>query len=535
MTSAAREDGRPILIEGAELADGSGRPLVRRDVLVADGRIAAVEPAGTRDPSRYDRVEADGFVLAPGFIDVHSHADNAPLLRDGDTTKILQGVTTEVVGNCGFSLAPVQPPREQLLAAFTTRIFPPFPWGWHAFADFLAATDTRGYVTNYVPLVGHGTLRLAVLGMEDRAPRPGELAAMGGLLDEALVAGAFGMSSGLIYPPGLFSATDELVELARHLPEGRLYATHMRGEGEHLLDSIDEAIRIGGEGNCRVQISHLKASGRPHWGRVGAALARLDRARQEGLDITQDVYPYDRSSTMLTACMPPWFQEGGDAALLARLDDPAALARARAEVEGETDGWESHLAECGYDGVLVSSTASHAHEGQTLAEVAAELGLEPFEALVEVLRGERLRASMVISSMSEADVEAVLDHPATVIGSDGLPPGVGGKPHPRLFGTFPRVLGRYVRERGLLDLPTALARMTASPADAFGLTDRGRIAPGAVADLVAFDPERVADVCDYRDPVHPPTGIAWVMQAGRVAVRDGRWLGSRLGTRLRPR
>lgn len=535
MASTSRASDGRIVIRHAEVADGTGGAITRNDILIADGRIAAVEPSGGLAAAAGEALEADRLVVAPGFVDVHSHADNAPLLGEDDTTKILQGVTTEVVGNCGFSLAPAVPGREQMLADLTGRLFPPLAGDWHSFADFLAATDACGYVTNYAPLVGHGALRLAVLGLADRLPDAAELARMGALLEEALDAGAFGMSSGLIYPPGIFSTTSELVELARRLPGGRVYASHVRGEGARLLDSVEEAIEIGARAGCRVEVSHLKASGRPSWGRAGAALERLDIARRRGVAVSQDVYPYDRSSTTLATCLPPWLYEGGDAAALARLSDAAVLARARLEVEDASGGeWESQVAGAGYDGILVSSTASHRFEGQTLAEISGELGVAPFDALVHVLETERLRASMVIASMSEADVETVLRHPATVIGTDGLPPGVGGRPHPRMFGTFPRVLGRYVRERGILTLPEAIARMTARPAEIFGLAGRGRITPGAVADLVAFDPERVVDACDYRDPVRPPAGISWVMLAGRLAVRDGRWLGARLGTRLEP-
>jgi N-acyl-D-amino-acid deacylase len=537
MSSTPATGGGRVVIRRAQVADGTGGAITRHDILVADGRIAAVEPAGALDAASGEVLEAERLVVAPGFIDVHSHADNAPLLDEADTSKILQGVTTEVVGNCGFSLAPAVPGREQMLADLAGRLFPPMAWGWHSFAEFLAAADARGYVTNYVPLVGHSVLRLAVLGLADRAPDAGEMARMGALLDEALDAGAFGMSSGLIYPPGTFSTTGELTELARRLPRGRVYATHMRGEGARLLDSVEEAIEIGARAGCRVEVSHLKASGRPNWGQAGAALDRLDAARRRGVAISQDVYPYDRSSTTLATCLPPWFYEGGDAAALARLGDAGVLARARREVEEPPDGWDSQVAGAGYEGILVASTPSHRFEGQTLAEVSAELGVPPFDALVHVLAAERLRVSMVVASMSEADVEAVLSHPSTVIGSDGLPPGVGGLPHPRLFGTFPRVLGRYVRDRGVLTLPEAIARMTARPAGVFGLDGpdgRGRIAPGTVADLVAFDPAQVTDVCDYRDPVRPPAGIRWVMLSGRIAVRDGQWLGTRLGRRLAP-
>jgi N-acyl-D-amino-acid deacylase len=521
------------VIRGADVADGDGGPVASWDLLLSGGRVEAVGPRGAYDALDARVVDAGGLVVAPGFIDVHSHADNAPLQAADDTSKILQGVTTEVVGNCGFSLAPVDPPAAELLAAFTGRLFPPLRWGWHSFAEFLAVTDARGYVTNYAPLAGHGTLRLAVLGMADRHPDEGELARMGWLLDEALGAGAFGMSTGLIYPPGVFSGTDEIAALAARLPAGRVYATHMRDEGPGLLDSIDEAVEIGRRSGCQVEISHLKASGQPSWGQAAAALERLDRARRDGVAVTQDAYPYDRSSTTLAVCLPPWFQEGGDAAALARLEDPVTLARARTEIEG-LSGADSRVNGVGYDGILVASTASHAFEGRTLEELGSELGVTPFDALVHVLRAERLRATMVTASMSEPDVAAILAHPLTMIGTDGLPPGIGGRPHPRSFGTFPRVLGRYVRDQGGLSLPAAVAKMTALPARVFGLPGRGRIAAGTIADLVAFDPLAIADTCDYRDPVHQPTGIDWVMQAGRFAVRDGHWLGDRLGRRLEP-
>jgi N-acyl-D-aspartate/D-glutamate deacylase len=528
-------DGDRTLIRGGQVADGSGSALTPRDLLIDAGRIAAVADPGTFAGATCPVIDASGTVVAPGFIDVHSHADNAPLLAEDDTTKILQGVTTEVVGNCGFSLAPARAGREELLIRLTGRIFPPLDIEWHDFGDLLSRLDGHGYVTNYAPLVGHGTLRLAVLGMADCAPDADEQKRMGALLDEALDAGAFGLSSGLIYPPGLFSRTTELVDLARHLGGGRIYATHMRGEGGHLLDSVEEALEIGSRSGCRVQISHLKSAGRPHWGGVGRALDRLARARADGVTVTQDVYPYDASSTMLTTCLPPWCQEGGDQTVLARLDDPATVRRLRTEIEGgPQEGWENQIAGAGYEGILVASTASHDFEGRTLPEIGADIGASPFDALIHVLRAERLRASMVIFSMTESDVEAVLTDPATMVGSDGLPPGVGGKPHPRLYGTFPRVLGRYVRERQVLDLPTAVAKMTSRPAQTFGLRDRGRIAQGAVADLVAFDPARVIDACDYRDPVRPPSGIEWVMQAGHVVVAKGRWLGNRSGRRLQP-
>jgi N-acyl-D-aspartate/D-glutamate deacylase len=516
----------PLLIRGARIADGTGGALHDGDVLLERGLIASVSRPGELPLAGRRLLEVSGRVLAPGFIDVHSHADNAPLLDEDDTSKVLQGVTTEVVGNCGFSLGPVLPARREELARLLERLFPPVELGWRTTAELFSHLDRRASVTNWAPLVGHNTLRVAAAGTHDRPLAAPEWVLVERLLDEALEAGAFGLSSGLIYPPGVFATTDELVRLARRLPDGRVYATHMRNEGPRLLGSIAEAIEIGERAGCRVQISHLKAVGRPSWGSVGAALERLDDARAAGLAVGQDAYPYEASSTMLTSVLPPWFQDGGPAVMLERLGDRAAVSRARAELAADPAvAWEA---------IMVASTASHAHEGLTLPELAAQIDADPFDALVHVLREERLRVSMVRFAMDEKDVETVLAHPRTMIGSDGLPPGVGGRPHPRLFGTFPRVLGRYVRERRVISLPDAIARMTSLPADGFGLSGRGRIAPGKVADLVVLDAETIAEGGDYRDPVHPPIGIDMVIQDGHVAVQDGRWLGVRRGRRLTP-
>jgi N-acyl-D-aspartate/D-glutamate deacylase len=523
-----------VLIRGATVLDGTGSPGQRRDLLVTDGRIAAVEEPRRLAVDGHELVDAAGLTVTPGFVDVHSHADNAPLLDIDDTSKIMQGVTTEIVGNCGFTLAPRLATTGPALESLASRIFPPLPWSWSTFAEFLGAVDARGYVTNYAPLVGHHALRVAVMGMSDAAPDDKELALMRDLLDEAMAAGAFGLSSGLIYPPGLFADTEELVELARGLPPARPYVTHMRGEGSQLMSSIGEAVTIGEQAGRRVHVSHLKTAGRHNWGRMTRALAELDAARGRGLDVRHDVYPYTAGSTMLTAALPPWFQEGGAPAVLRRLEDPADRDRLHAELGRDDQSWENHIYGAGWDGVVIASSDSHEFDGRSLAQVAADLGIEPFDALVRVLTQEQLKASMIVHSMAEDDLVVAMQHPSTMIGSDGLPPGVGGKPHPRMYGTFPRVLARYVRERRALDLPEAVRRMTSLPAESFGLHDRGVIAPGKAADLVAFDVATVQDLADYADPVRDPRGIPWVLVNGEVVVREGRYVGRRAGRRLDP-
>jgi N-acyl-D-amino-acid deacylase len=525
---------RDVLIRNGTVADGTGADPRPADVLVRAGRIAAVEPPGVIPTGDNEIVDASGLVVAPGFIDVHSHADNAPLLPEDDTSKICQGITTEVVGNCGFSLAPTGAETVSELATFVQRIFPPIELAWTSWAEFVKATDARGYVTNYAPLVGHGTLRIAVLGMGDATPDAQELARMGRLLDEALEGGAFGMSSGLVYPPAVYSDTEEIIELARHLGPSGLYATHMRGEGDSLLSSIAETVRIGAEAGCRAHISHLKWTGKNNWGSMPVALAAIHDAADAGLAITKDVYPYTAGSTMLTALLPPPFLAGGDEAVLGRLESAEQRRQLAVMMEQGLPGWDSQQRAAGWDGVLVTTTASHRYEGHTLAELARALDLPPLDVLVRILREERLRASMVLFAMSEDDVRTALADRDTMIGTDGLPPGMGGKPHPRVFGTFPRVLGEYVRGQHLLPLGEAVRRMTSLPAEVFGIPERGLARPGLVADLVAFDPATVDHRCDYRDPVHPPIGVSWVMQAGHLVVDQTSYLGSRRGRRLTP-
>ena len=522
------------LVRTEHLLDGTGAAARAADVLVQDGVITQVEDFGGLTARGRDVVETGTHAVTPGFIDVHSHADNAPLLEHDDVSKILQGVTTEVVGNCGLSLAPLVPERRAALDDYIRRIFPPIPWSWNAFAEFLDVTDRHGYVTNYVPLVGHHALRIAAMGMSDAAPDEQQLRVMTNLLDEAMAAGAFGLSTGLIYPPGVFAATDEVVALAQQLPEGRLYASHIRGEGPQLLQSIREAVEVGTKARRRVQISHLKAAGRPVWGSMGDAIELLDAARADGVDVRHDVYPYTAGSTMLTATLPPWFHEGGGANVQRRLTDPECLARLEADLARNDTGWENLLYGAGWEGIVVASSMSHRFDGMSLARIAGELRCSPFTALVQTLVTEELQVSMINHSIHEDDLVRAMSHPSTMIGSDGLPPGVQGKPHPRAYGTFPRVLARYTREKGVLDLPDAVRKMTSLPADTFGLADRGVVAPGTAADLVCFSPDSVEDRADYDSPTEPPVGIDWVMQNGRIVVKDGVYRGERAGHRLVP-
>lgn len=527
------------IITRARVIDGTGAPEFTADIVVTRGVISAILQPGTALSTPGGRevtvIDAGGLVVAPGFIDVHSHADNAPLLAEEDLTKIAQGVTTEVTGNCGYSLAPVTAHHQEAFLADSRKLFPFEYGGWRGVADWFERVDARGTVVNVCPLIGHGTLRIAVIGAEDLPASESDLAAMGALLEEAIDAGAFGLSSGLIYPPGIYSTSEELALLASRMPPDRVYATHMRDESARLLDSIEEALAVGRTAGCRVQISHLKAAGKQNWGGVREALEKLDAARREGIPVTQDVYPYAAASTSLSICLPPWAHDGGVAATVRLLHSSEAVARMREQILAGDDGtWENVVFGAGYDGIMISDTGSHRFEGYTLDKLGNELGITPLDALFTVLREEELNARMVVFDMAEADLQAALESRHTTIGSDGLPPGRAGRQHPRLYGTFPRVLGHYVRERGVLSLTEAIRRMTSLPAEIFGVPDRGSIAVGKVADLVCFDPERVDHPGDYVQPELPPVGVEWVMLNGHVAHADGQWQGVRRGARLLP-
>jgi N-acyl-D-amino-acid deacylase len=521
-----------IAIVGAEVVDGSGSPPKLQTVLVVDDTIIDLLPADLSVGGDFEVIDMPGLTLTPGFVDVHSHADNAPFLEDDDLSKVMQGVTTEIMGNCGFSLAPRKLPNEGVFDSYATRIFPPMSYQWNSFGEMLEAADQRGYVTNYAPMLGHHTVRIAAMGMNDSEARDDDLDLMKRLVDEAVEGGIVGFSTGLIYPPGVFATSDEIQALVSQIPPGVVYATHMRGEGAQVFASISEALDVGRRTGRRVQISHLKTAGRYNWGKMPQAMDLIREARESGVDVRQDIYPYTAGSTMLTACLPPWFQEGGNAGVLARLHDPGALAQLAKDLGEISLKWENMVIGAGWEGIVVSSTADHRFEGQSLATIANELGIDPLEALRHVLVEEQLQATMTVHQMSEDDVVTALEDGLTMIGSDGLPPGTGGKPHPRMYGTFPRILSRFSRELQVLSMPEAVRRMTSLPADTFGLKDRGLIRKGMKADLVAIDAGAVTDVATFADPIQYPIGIPWVLVNGHVVVKQSGYVDGRHGTRI---
>jgi N-acyl-D-amino-acid deacylase len=516
-----------LLIRNGTVIDGSGAPAQRADVAVAEGRIAAVAPGLAGEVAR--TIDAGGHYVTPGFIDMHSHSDLFYLDCPAAESKIRQGCTSEVVGMCSFSPAPVHPARADLVRTWAGGTGARFEIAWESFAQYLDRLRGVRPSINVVHFVGHGALRLATVGAENRAPSVDELRAMERLLAEAMEAGAFGYSTGLVYPPSVYAATEELIALARSMASGGgLYFSHIRGEAVTLTTAVAEAIRIGEESGVGVQIAHVKASGRDNWPKMDAVLQLIDRARAGGLDVTGDVYPYHAGSTKMDNLLPPWVHDGGAAKLLERLGDPATRRRIVDECLMDDARWATGgSGTVSFDEIQIATCSRSELEGLTLAELARKTGQPPAEAMMDLVHREAAGVAMIVFAQSEDNVAKALAHPATMVGSDsiGLSAGPGphrGKPHPRMYGTFPRVLGVYARDTKLFSWETAINKMTGRPAAKLGLRDRGLLRPGYAADLAIFDPVTVRDEATYQDPHRHPTGIPYVIVNGQVVIDGGR-------------
>jgi N-acyl-D-amino-acid deacylase len=536
------------LITNARIVDGTGAPAREGDVLLEDETIAAVGLASARADTV---VDARGMVVAPGFIDMHSHSDFSLPDDPLAPAKVLQGVTTEVVGNCGMGVFPSNERVDELYARFGKLIF-----GEQARKGFATLDQFRTHLRDVGPsvnaacLVPHGNVRTHVMALAERAPSAAELRAMEGLVEDAMNDGAFGLSTGLVYAPGAFAKTDELISLAKvTATRGGIYASHIRDEGARLVESVAEAIEVGRRSGASVQISHHKAAGITAWGKVKTTLAMVDRARAEGIDVHSDVYPYTAGSTVLAAILvSPWVWDGTAEEALARLRDPVVRERLRREhterllavaklppaLRFVPRRWVARLVfALGERWLVLSSLRRRAeYEGLTVGQVARRRKQPTFDAMLDLLVEEELGVVAIAHMMRERDVQTVMRHPQTMIGTDGFPTREG-KPHPRLYGTYPRMLERYVRERHVLTLEDAVRRMTALPARKLGLVRRGTLATGHAADVVVFDADRVHDRATFRDPRRAPTGICHVFVNGVWTVRDGKHTGARAGRVLR--
>ena len=535
------------LIAGGMVADGTGAAARRADVLIAGDRIEAVLPPGAAPPPADTVVDATGQVVSPGFIDIHSHGDlifTLPPERQRDLMRgrLGQGITTEIIGNCGLGVFPSTPQSEPLLAAIVGWMTPPGagPWSWRSLAGYLAFIERQGVCANVGALQPHGPLRITAAGMRRALPDQEALHSMQRDLRAALEAGAFGLSTGLIYPPGIYTTTDEIADLAQMLRAGggAFLASHIRGSSETLLDAASELIEIGRRAGVRVQHSHNEAVGPGHWHKLEAVLSSQAAARRQGVAVHYDMFPYTAAATMMLAIYPPWALEGGVDQLLARLADPATR-RAVGEAIDATipswppwtpDGWPHNLVRAvGWERITIGSVGSPANrscEGMSLAELGRARRLPPFDAICELMLQERGLVSQIIHGISgdeahEEGIEQLLAAEGGVICTDANDFGTG-RPHPAAWGCFPRVLGRYVRERGVLSLEEAIRRSTAGPADLLGIRDRGRIGAGLKADIVVLDPRRVGSAASFSRPRVAAEGISCVMINGLIVAPEER-------------
>jgi len=467
-----------LIFRNATVLDGTGAPGVETDVTVTGDRITAV---GASNQAATTEIDAAGRVLAPGFVDVHTHDDGALLRHPGMEFKLSQGCTSLVIGNCGFSAVPAVPGEKERSGLIG--VTP----SWTDLDGFRAAVADANPAVNAMALVGHNSTRSLVMGLERRPPSAQELDEMRSHVRDAMDQGACGFSTGLVYEPGRYCETDEIIELAKESAQaGGIYATHMRNEGDRLLDAVDEAIQVGRDAKLPVQISHHKSAGRRNWGKIGLSLAKVDAANAAGADVTLDVYPYTAGS----GPMAQYFN-------LDKIDQELA------EV--------IRFASC---------PAFREYEGRMAVDVATNLGVPVTQLIHDVISAPGGDKTLCIQFIiDEADITENLQHPLVMIGSDGIPD-LRGKPHPRLYGTFPKVLGHYVREQGVIDLPEAVRRMTSLSCDRFGFVDRGRIAPGQFADLVLFDPATVADTATYDEPQQEAVGIDMVVVNGQIALHN---------------
>lgn len=512
-----------IIIKNGWVVDGAGGPGHQADVGIRGNTIAAVGEVG-EEAGRV--VDASGWVVCPGFIDMHSHSDLA-FLRDGKSPNLLlQGVTAALVGHCGFSAAPVVPSRaESMKEMLQQYLGAAGQVPWHNLTSYARLLEDRGISPHAALLVGHGTIRDQVMGKADRPPTSQELDQMAGMLREAMEEGAFGYSTGLVYAPGCYAGIDELVALAQVVARyDGLYCSHIRGESHTLFQAIDEALIIGKRSGARVHISHLKVASRSLWGQAGRLLERLEKAGQEGVDVTADAYPYTAGASNLAAWLPEWAHADGK--LLENIADPNKRKLMARQIAEGVEGWWNPAGAAGWDNIRIAGARHHPElEGKTIQELAMLWDKDPVDAACDLLLAEQGTVGAVIFMMHPRDVASILAHPLVMVGSDASsePEGaVQGKPHPRAYGTFARVLSREFRQEAGLSLETAVHKMTGMSARRLDLPDRGRLAPGYRADVVVLDAQGITDTSTYDAPRSYARGVHWVLVDGTVVVEAGR-------------
>ena len=522
-----------IIIKNSRIIDGAGNPWFWADIAIKDEKISKISHKISDDAEKI--IDADGLIACPGFIDMHSHSDYVLAVMAKAESFIRQGITTCTIGMCGEGLAPIPPDKIEDAKKLLGKVSPLLEHlniTWSTFAEYLAYLDKRKCPLNLIPCVGYNNIRLAGgAGFEDRDPTEVELNDMKEHLKEAMIAGAFGISTGLIYAPQVYVKTEELIELVKVLAEfNGIYFSHIRGEGENLINAVKEFIEIMEKSGCQSgQISHKKVSGKRYWGASKESLRLIEDANARGLRIAFDQYPYNRGMTGLSALLPPWVHEGGKEKLLERLKDPNGREKIRKDTEEGIKGWENFIKKGGFESVYISGVSNPKWkdiEGKNIPEITRIKGKkDEWETFFEILIDEDTGGSITLDLMGEEDIRRIMTNRYQMFGTDGVAiPNVPalGKFHPRFYGTYPRALGKYVREEKVLTLEDAIRRMTSFPAQKLGLRDRGLIKEGMFADIVLFNPDTVIDKATYDDPHQFPEGIPHVLVNGIVVVENNK-------------
>ncbi len=521
-----------IVIKGARIIDGTGSQSYHSDIGISGDRIGMIGAIPYEKGRRV--IKAEGMVASPGFVDIHSHSDYYILIDRRGESKIRQGVTSEIGGNCGYAAAPVCG-EEFEERKRTYRDLYGLEADWKGLDDYFKRLEAGGLPLNFGLLIGHNTIRGSVMGARADSPTEPDMERMIEMVRSGMEDGAFGISTGLIYPPACFSGEEEIIRLCQLVKDMcGIFTIHMRSEGDLLTEAIEEAIRISSRTGIPLQISHLKTAGRENWAKIDKVFSIIEEARGRGIDVTADRYPYIAGNTLLSAVMPNWVMDGGKEKAITRIRDTGFRKRIEEELSKKRDT-------SSYERVVISQVfrdSSKPYEGLSVAKASRIAGKDIYTFLFDLLIDEEMHTEAIFFSMDEENLKKVLAKSYVMVASDSAATGQDGplskgRPHPRGFGTFPRVISRYVREERVLDLETAIKKMTYDPCRKFGIRDRGIIKIGSYADLVLFDPDRIKDIASYDDPKQFPEGIAYVVINGEVAVEKGEITSGRAGRILR--
>lgn len=521
-----------FIIKGGQVFDGTENPWTKLDIGVQNGVISKMGDLSNEQAATV--IDAKGQAVSPGFIDTHVHSDLLCTKPEIHHIKVLQGVTTELFGQDGISVAPVseetKPLWQKQLKGLNGDIG---DWPWNTIDEYLQFLENSNIAGNATYLVPHGAVRTLVMGFDGRQATQEEMDQMQLLVEEGMKQGSVGVSSGLVYPPNVFSNKEELIAICKGAAKyDGCFVVHIRNESNHSLEALDEVIDVARQSGVRLHVSHFKVAGKKNRDKFVKALEKMDQGRNEGIEITFDQYPYTAGSTVFHAILPPWMHAGGTSELLEKLQEPDIREKIKQELKHNED-YENWVLTCGWENIIISAVSTEKNrwaEGKNMIEIAEILEADPAEAAFDLLIEENAGITMVVHWGDEKDVIYGMQHPLQIAGSDGI---FGGKPHPRLYGTYPRVLGRFVREKQALSLEQAVRKMTGAPAQLLRLKDRGFLREGYAADIVVFDPKSVNDKSSYQSPLEEPVGINYVLVNGQLTVKEGKYIGTTAGKVLR--